>query len=120
MIVGDGGKDVVGKVTAVGSLFEEVKRGGVVEGLMKFGDLEADQLAEEGTRRNGCKKISLASGSGFAGGVVADLGLIECNFHKTVKSQRSMIMNLLQEKRGDQGKHSMRIEWKTLRSEIDE
>jgi hypothetical protein len=39
----------------------------------------------------------LASGSGFAGGVVADLGLIECNFHKTVKSQRSMIMNLLQE-----------------------
>jgi hypothetical protein len=52
----------------------------------------------------------LAPSSGFAGRVVPDLGLIECNFHKTVKSQRSMMMNLLQEKRGDRVKHMMRIE----------
>ena len=110
MVVGDSGEDVVGQVTAVGTLFNEVERWGVVEGLMKFGDLEADQLAEEGTGGNGCKKISLASGSGFAGGVVPNLGLIECNFHKTVKSQRSMMMNLLQEKRVDRVMHVMRIE----------
>ena len=110
MMLRKSSKDVVGKVTAVGSLFHEVERGGVVEGLMNFGDLEGDQLAEEGARGNGGKKISLASSSGFAGGVVPDLGLIECNFHKTVKSQRSMMMNLLQEKRGDRVKHMMRIE----------
>jgi len=52
----------------------------------------------------------LASGSGFAGGVVANFRLIEGNFHKTIKSQRSMMMNLLQEKRGDRVKHMMRIE----------
>ena len=91
-------KDVVGQVTAVGSLFDEVERLGGFEGLMKFDDLEGDQLAEEGARRNGCKKIPLASGSGFAGGVVPDLRLIQRNFHKTIKSQRSMMMNLLQEK----------------------
>jgi hypothetical protein len=77
---------------------------------VNFSDLEGDQLAKEGARGDGCKKISLASGSGFAGGVVPDLGLIECNFHKTVKSQRSMMMNLLQEKRGDRVKHVMRVE----------
>ena len=110
MMLRKSSKDVVGKVTAVGSLFDEVDRGGGGESLMKFGDLEGDQLAEEGPRGNGCKKISLASGSGFAGGVVADLGLIERNFHKTVKSQRSMMMNLLQEKRGDRVNHVIRIE----------
>jgi hypothetical protein len=36
--------------------------------------------------------------------------LKECNFHKMVKSQRSMMMNLLQEKRGDRCKHLIRIE----------
>ena len=110
MMVGDSGEDVVGQVTAVGTLFNEVERWGVVEGLMKFGDLEADQLAEEGARGDGCKKISLASGSGFAGGVVANFGLIEGNFHKTIKSQRSMMMNLLQERRRDWVRHLMRLE----------
>ena len=54
MMLGKSRKDVVGKVTAVGSLFDKVERGGVVEGLMNFSDLEGDQLAEEGARGNGC------------------------------------------------------------------
>jgi len=98
MMLGKGCKYVVGKVTSVGSLFDDVNRGRGFEGLMKFHDLEGDQLAEEGAGRNGCKKIPLASGSCFAGGVVPDLRLIQRNFHKTIKSQRSMMMNLLQEK----------------------
>jgi len=77
---------------------------------VNFSDLEGDQLAKEGARGDGCKKISLASGSGFAGGVVANFRLIEGNFHKTIKSQRSMMMNLLQEKRRDRVRHLMRIE----------
>ena len=38
MMVGESGEDVVGQVTAVGSLFDEVERWGVVESLMKFSD----------------------------------------------------------------------------------
>ena len=48
MMLRKSSKDVVGQVTAVGSLFDEVERLRGFEGLINFSDLEGDQLAEEG------------------------------------------------------------------------
>lgn len=76
---------------------------------MNFGDLEGDNPAEERTGGYGCEKISFCSSSGFTAGVVTNLGLIEHNFHEAIKSQRSMMVNLLQEKGGDGLGHLMRI-----------
>jgi len=62
----ESGEDVEGEVSAVSSLFDEMKSGGGVKRGVKFGNLKGEELAENMTRGDGGQEISLSSRAGLA------------------------------------------------------
>ena len=66
VLLGEGGEDVEGEMSAVSPLFDEMKSGGGVKKGVKFGNLQGEELAENRTRGDGGQEISLSSRADLA------------------------------------------------------
>ena len=83
------GEKIVGEVTAVGTLFDDREGGRSSEFFPEFGELGGEECAEEWADADAGKEVASASDLGFAGGIVAVVGVIKSDLDKLAKRDRS-------------------------------
>ena len=76
---------IVGAVTAVGALFDDREGGRSSEFFPEFGELGGEECAEEWADADAGKEVASAPDLGFAGGIVAVIGVIKSDLDKLAK-----------------------------------